>query len=89
MKTSKTYRDGNDNEITARDSGRKIDGHDVIIAELVSEPGHGYLALDLDDCGHDWFGDETCPSSYNMPCLTWYGPNERYASADEALAAVA
>lgn len=79
---STIYTDSNNNKITVRPTGLTYDGLPLLVAEIVSEPGHGYIVADE---GTGGFGNDDCPSSYGMPCLTWYGPGERYPSAKIAL----
>jgi hypothetical protein len=59
--------------------------NEVLMVHLVDTPDKGYLAADE---GTGGFGDAECPSSYGMPCITWFGPGERYPDANTALNAV-
>jgi len=78
--------DSNCNHITAHPTDRTIDGRPLVVVQLVDDPSHGYIALDE---GTGGFGDESCPSSYGMPCMTWFGVGERYPTPEAALAAIA
>jgi hypothetical protein len=76
--------DSNENRVSVVDSGRTLE-LPVLVVTLVDTPNRGYLALEELRGG---FGDEACPSSYGRPCLTWFGPGERYPDARTALSAV-
>jgi hypothetical protein len=79
------HTDSNNNRITAEPTGRTFDFRPIFIARLADDPTRGYLALDE---GTGGFGNETCPDSYGMSCLTWFGAGERYATPEAALAAI-
>ena len=78
--------DGNNNQITVTLASCTFEGLPMVICRMVDDPSVGYLALCEDGGG---FGDEACPSSYGRPCLSWFGPGERYPDADAAIAAFA
>lgn len=77
--------DGNCNRIVVETTSHFLDGRPLVVARLVDEPGRGYIALDE---GTGGFGTEECPSSYGMPCMTWFGPGERFSTAEAALSAI-
>ena len=79
--------DGNENAVRVSGTTETSDGAPIVVVRLVGSPGKGYLAAVIGDDGG--FGSVACPSSYNRPCLTWFGTGERYATAEEALRAVA
>ncbi len=78
--------DSNCNEILVERTYRTSGGNPIVIARLAGDTARGYL---VEDEGTGGFGNEECPSSYGMPCLTWFGPGERYPDATAALAALA
>ena len=78
--------DSNNNRISIAPTDRSLDGRPLVVVRLADNPDTGYIALDE---GTGGFGDEACPSSYGMPCLSWFGVGERYPDAEAALAAVA
>ena len=77
--------DGNCNIIEVVRTERTSLGYPIVVAKLCSDPRTGYLAADE---GAGGFGNEGCPSSYGMPCITWFGPGERHPDAETALKAV-
>jgi hypothetical protein len=79
--------DSNCNHITTQMTDRTIDGRPLVVVRLVDDPERGYIALDEGTGGG--FGDESCPSSYGMACMTWFGVGERYPTPEAALAAIA
>ena len=74
-----TFRDGNDNPVYVHPSG--LVG--VYIVELCEKPDHGYLAEENGPGA--WFGDRQCPSSYEMPCIGWFGPGESWDDAEQGI----
>jgi len=78
--------DSNSNEIRAVVSGRTRDGLPLVVVRLTANLGRGYIAQDE---GTGGFGTAECPSSYGMPCMSWFGEGERYPDAETALAAIA
>jgi hypothetical protein len=79
-------RDSNCNLISASATGRTCDGRPLVVVRLLEEPNRGYVALDE---GTGGFGTEDCPSSYGMPCMSWFGPGERYPTAEAAVEDIA
>jgi hypothetical protein len=77
--------DSNGNRVSVVASGRTLDRLPVLVVTLADTPNRGYLALEEPRGG---FGDSACPSSYGRPCMTWFGPGERYPDARAALSAV-
>jgi len=68
--------DGNSNRVNVRDLPFTLPtGQALMLASVVGEPGHGYVAAVEPDGG---FGDEACPSSYGRPCLGWFGSGEAH-----------
>ncbi len=73
------FRDGNDNAVFVHASGL----HGVYIVTLRENPEQGYLA---EEGGPEaWFGDDACPSSYDMPCIGWFGPGHSWDDAEQAI----
>jgi hypothetical protein len=83
-----TYRvDSNTNIVlTARTSLLDPEGDALWVVRLVSEPDRGYIVA-VDQKATVILGTDECPSSYGAPCLTWFGPGERYGNVGEALEA--
>jgi len=79
------YVDANNNQITVEETNWRDDGNKVVIARLVNAPKRGYIAVDQ---GIGGFGNAECPSSYGMPCVTWFGGNERFPTAEAAITAI-
>lgn len=73
------FRDSNDNAVFVHAAGLR----GVYVVELREEPGHGYLAEEYGD--NAWFGDDECPSSYDMPVIGWFGPDEGWDDAETAI----
>lgn len=78
------HMDGNSNVVFVEKTTKISEGQPLVVVRLAAEPDHGYIAADE---GTGGFGDGY-PSSYEMPCLTWFGAGERYPDAETALAAV-
>ena len=57
----------------------------IQVVRLVDDPTTGYV---VEVVGEGGFGDESCPSSYNRPCHGWFGPNQTYPNAEEAISAI-
>jgi len=81
-----TFVDANHNRIVCVKSDRTHEGMPLVVVRLVLDPAHGYIASDE---GTGCFGDDDCPSSYGMPCLSWFGVGERFPTAEAAIAAIA
>ncbi len=75
FKDGSTFKDSSNNvvrELLNDYSGETCKyGYGFRVIELVNEPGHGYIT-------------DACGEIYPGPCLTWYGPGERYPDAKTA-----
>jgi len=76
--------DGNCNEITVHETGYSLEGQDCLCVLLRGQDETGYVVTRGPQGA---FGDVNCPSSYDMPCVAWFGPDEQYADAKAVLAA--
>ncbi len=85
INANRVYTDSSCNCITVERTTQTYDGLPLVVVRLVDDPAHGYLCVDE---GTGGFGDEACPSSYGMPCLTWFGAGERHPDADAAVGAL-
>lgn len=77
--------DGNGNEITVHETGYVLDGEDCLCVLLRGQSETGYVVTKGPQGA---FGNEDCPSSYDMPCVAWFGSEEKYANAKAVLMAM-
>lgn len=84
-KVKPIYVDESGNRVTVVRTGNKYEGKPLIVVTLIDDPSRGYIALEEGEGG---FGNEECPSSMGRPCLTWFGPNERYKDWLQAIACI-
>ena len=75
--------DGSGNRVLVEETDRASPDGRLLIVRMENDLDTGYIATVVGEGG---FGDEQSPSSYNRPCAGWFGPGERHATADEALA---
>lgn len=77
--------DSNGSRIIVYPTDYILDDCRLVIVRLMDDLSRGYIAM---DDGTGGFGDESCPSSYGMSCVSWFGEGERYPTAEDALTAI-
>lgn len=79
---SKVYVDSSCNKITVDEQEISHNELRLVVVRMADNPRLGYIAHREENGA---FGDDTCPSSYGMPCLTWFGSGQRYPDSRIAL----